>query len=204
MNKIFFIGGFLLSLQGFSQEKIWGVQGDFGYNIIIIFLLIGIAALIYFRYKAKERGEINEKEIFKKLEKDKEELTEVIDVLRDYKRLFETYYNEDWNRNTPFLEHIDFIHSVYVMYIRTLAIRNPKEVSLSRIVKDIEIEEKQEERMKLLFGEHTEAIKNFSLGKLFMFSADMKTYQNGTGNFCNDGKTSTDEFLKKAVEHYNK
>ena len=30
MNKIFFIGVFLLSLQGFSQEKIWGVQGDFG------------------------------------------------------------------------------------------------------------------------------------------------------------------------------
>lgn len=30
MNKIFFIGVFLLSLQGFSQEKIWGVQGAFG------------------------------------------------------------------------------------------------------------------------------------------------------------------------------
>lgn len=172
--------------------------------IIIGFLSIVIVVLIYFLYKSRNRNEIDERQIFEKFEKDKEEISEVVDVLRDYKRLFETYYNEDWNRNTPFMEHIDFIHSVYVMYIRTLKIRSPKEVSLSRIVKDIEIEEKQEERMKVLFGEHTEAIKNFTLGQLFLFSADMKTYQNGTGNFCNDGKTSTDEFLKKAVEHYNK
>ena len=172
--------------------------------IIIGFLSIVIGVLIYFRYKERKRGEIEKREIFKRLEKDKDELEEVIDILRDYKKLFEVYYNEDWNRNTPFEEHIDFIYSVYVFYIRTLAIRTPKEVSLSRIVKDIEIEKKQEERMKVLFREHTEAIKNFSLAKLFMFSADLKTYQNGTGNFCNDGKTSTDEFLKKAVEHYNK
>lgn len=171
-------------------------------NIVIIFLSIVIVVLIYFLYKSGNRKEIDERQIFEKFEKDKEELFEVVDVLRDYKKLFETYYNEDWNRNTPFMEHIDFIHSVYVMYIRTLKIRSPKDVSLSRIVKDIEIEEKQEERMKVLFGEHTEAIKNFSLGQLFMFSADMKTYQNGTGNFCNDGKTSMEDFLKKAVEHY--
>lgn len=172
-------------------------------NIVIIFLSIVIVVLIYFLYKSRNRNEIDERQIFEKFAKDKEELEEVIAVLRDYKRLFQTYYNEDWNRNTPFLEHIDFIYSSYVIYLLSyLKIRNPKDVSLSRIVKDIEIEEKQEERMKVLFGEHTEAIKNFSLGQLFMFSADMKTYQNGTGNFCNDGKTSTDEFLKKAVEHY--
>lgn len=164
--------------------------------------MIAVIFQRYIYYKSKNREKIDDKEIFKKLEKDKEELAEVIDILRDYKKLFEVYYNEDWNRNTPFEEHINFIHSVYVMYIRTLKIRNPKEVSLSRIVKDIEIEGKQEERMKVLFGEHTEAIKNFSLGQLFMFSADMKTYQNGTGNFCNDGKTSTEDFLGKAVEHY--
>lgn len=171
-------------------------------NIVIIFLSIVIVVLIYFLYKSRNRNEIDERQIFEKFEKDKEELFEVVDVLRDYKRLFEIYYNEDWNRNTPFMEHIDFIYSSYVIYLNYLKIRNPKDVSLSRIVKDIEIEEKQEERMKVLFGEHTEAIKNFSLGQLFMFSADMKTYQNGTGNFCNDGKTSMEDFLKKAVEHY--
>lgn len=171
-------------------------------NIVIIFLSIVIVVLIYFLYKSGNRKEIDERQIFEKFEKDKEELFEVVDVLRDYKKLFETYYNEDWNRNTPFLDHIDFIYSSYVIYKKYLKIRNPKDVSLSRIVKDIEIEEKQEERMKVLFGEHTEAIKNFSLGQLFMFSADMKTYQNGTGNFCNDGKTSMEDFLKKAVEHY--
>lgn len=170
--------------------------------LIIGFLLIVIVVL-NFRNNSNERKKRNIEEIFKKFEKDKEELEEVIAVLRDYKRLFETYYNEDWNRNTPFLEHIDFIYSSYVIYLKNyFKIRNPKDVSLSRIVKDIEIEEKQEERMKVLFGEHTEAIKNFSLGQLFMFSADMKTYQNGTGNFCNDGKTSMEDFLKKAVEHY--
>ena len=174
------------------------------YNIIIIFLLIAVIIQRYFYYKSRNKENIDDEAIFKKLEKDKEELAEVIDVLRDYKKLFEVYYNEDWNRNTPFLEHIDFIHSVYVMYIRTLEIRNPKDVSLSKIVKDIEIEEKQEERMKVLFGEHTEAIKNFSLGQLFMFSADMKTYQKGTGNFCNDENTSTEDFLRKAVGHYKK
>lgn len=174
------------------------------YNTIIIFLLITVIIQRYIYYKSRNKEKISDEEIFKKLEKDKEELAEVIDVLRDYKKLFEVYYNEDWNRNTPFLEHIDFIHSVYIMYIRTLAIRNPKDVSLSRIVKDIEIEEEREKQMKVLFGEHTEAIKNFSLGQLFMFSADMKTYQNGTGNFCNDENTSTEDFLRKAVEHYKK
>lgn len=173
------------------------------YNIIIIFLLIAVIIQRYIYYKSKNKENIDDKEIFKKLEKDKEELEEVIDILRDYKKLFEVYYNEDWNRNTPFSEHIDFIYSVYVRYIRTLKIRNPKEeVSLSKIVKDIEIEEKQQEQMKALFGAHTEAIKNFSLAQLFMFSADMKTYQNGTGNFCNDGNTSTEDFLRRAVEHY--
>lgn len=174
------------------------------YNIIIIFLLIAVIIQRYIYYKSRNKEKISDEEIFKKLEKNKEELAEVIDVLSDYKKLFETYYNEDWNRNTPFEEHIDFIHSVYIRYIRTLKIEDPKEVSLSRIVRDIEIEERQKERMKKLFGEHTEAIKNFSLGQLFMFSADMKTYQNGTGNFCNDENTSTEDFLREAVEHYKK
>ena len=175
--------------------------------VIIGFLLITNIILLFLWNKSntrKVRREKNIEEIIIKYEKDKEELFEVVDILRDYKKLFEVYYNEDWNRNTPFMEHIDFIYSSYVMNLSYLKIRNPKDFSLSRIVKDIRIGEKEEERMKVLFGEYTEAIKNFTLGQLFLFSADMKTYQNGTGNFCNDGKTSTDEFLKKAVEHYNK
>lgn len=130
------------------------------------------------------------------------EISKENSILKEYRDLFKSYYNDDWNRNTPFAEHIDFIYSTYLIS----PMKNEKDVGLNTLVKEIETKKSKEEILsdfKRLFGEEfTEILQNIPLGQFFMFSADLKTYQNGTGNFCDDDNTSAEEFLRKAVEHY--
>lgn len=157
--------------------------------IVFIILLLRMGQL---NYKHQEEQQNTMKEI---LEKNIFELSKENSQLKDYDALFATYYNDDWNRETPFAQHIDFIYSNYVFQNRS---------SLETIVKNIETKypkDKVLKDMERLFGkENTNILQNISLAHLILFSAGLKTYrEDGTGDFS---EASPELFLEKSINYY--
>ncbi|MDO4729227.1 MAG: hypothetical protein Q4B43_09550 [Bacteroidota bacterium] len=95
----------------------------------------------------------------------------------DYLSLFKSYFNDDWNRDTPFLDKIDIL-SYYFSHSNS----DKKLYSLFTEIKNIPATEKIKEELKLIFKEDYEAILEMKLGQILMFVADLKSYQKGSSN----------------------
>ncbi|MDO4881116.1 MAG: hypothetical protein Q3983_07535 [Capnocytophaga sp.] len=168
----------------------------------VIIFLIGFLVLILRigqnNYKRQDDQQETMKEI---LESQILKLKAENELLKDYRKIFCTYYNDDWNRDTPFRDHIDFIYTNYILQNKD---------KLETIVKDIKIrypKEKVLTEMKTLFGkENTEVLQNIPLFHLIFFSASLKTYrENGTGDWNDTEKPLTPEqFLEKSIGWYKR
>ena len=124
-------------------------------------------------------------------------LTEERDFYKDYARLFKTYYNEDWNRNSPFAKQIDFVYECFLM-------RNVGVFSFSSPVKYFIApysEEQLSKQIKELFGErHLKSIENAPFFHFILFTASLKIYSE---DFVSDYRikaNSPDEFLDQLLE----
>lgn len=112
--------------------------------------------------------------------------SENIKKYEEYISFFKTYCNEDWNRDTPFLEKIE---ALQIFFNR----RDERIYPLSTLCKEISISENDLNHLKSVFQEDLDTILEMPLGKILMFSADLKSYREGSSE---NGDLIPQEFYK--------
>ena len=147
--------------------------------IIIGFLLVTNIILLCLLMKAKDRRK----------------------RLQQYFTIFKTYSNDDWNRTTPFEEHIDLLWYHYLFHI-------DEKVNPLILIKDIETkfsdEEIREEMERLFSKEGAKKIYNMPLILVIFLTAALKTYREDGKGLFNDPPLSPNEFLNKTINDYKK
>lgn len=98
-------------------------------------------------------------------------------IRKDYLSLFKSYCNDDWNRDTPFLDKIEILS-----YYFSRSNSDKKLYSLFTEIKNIPATEKIKEGLKRIFKEDYETILEMKLGQILMFVADLKSYKEGSSN----------------------
>lgn len=101
--------------------------------------------------------------------------SEYIEKYQLYISFFKTYCNEDWNRDTPFLKKIEALQ-IFFSHSR----RDNTIYPLSTLCKEIPISKEILEDLKSVFQEDYNTILEMPLGKVLMFSADLKSYREGS------------------------
>lgn len=118
---------------------------------------------------------------------EKIENSENLKKYQEYTSFFRTYYNEDWNRDTPFIEQIEALQIFIPLSKRD------ELYPLDTPIKDIPISKEPLEQLKLVFQGDFNTILEMPLGKVLMFSADLKSYREGSSE---NGDLTPQEFYK--------
>ncbi|PWN62394.1 hypothetical protein C1631_022785 [Chryseobacterium phosphatilyticum] len=87
--------------------------------------------------------------------------------LLEYHDLFRSYYNEDWDRNNPFAEQIEFSNR-FLRYREILP--------LSIKIKDLNLKAEDKNEFDLIFFNNFD-IKELPLGIFIMFMCDLKGFK---------------------------
>lgn len=149
-----------------------------GFISVLWFVLVSVILGVYLTLLSDGR----EEQLIKTLREERQKiedlecsLLEKNSVEREYISLFESYRNDDWDRNSSFCEEIITLES----FFREL----PKEklYPLSIRVKEIITEEKIKE-FKSVFEKEIDTILEMRLGELFIFQAHLKYYQEGSSS----------------------
>ena len=115
---------------------------------------------------------------------------------QQYLTMLKIYSSVDWNRTTPFKEHIDLLWYHYIYHI-------DENVNLSIPIKDIKTKfsnEKIREEMESLFSkEGAEKIYNMPLIRVMFLTATLKTYRKDGIGLTDDPPLSPNEFLNKTI-----
>lgn len=153
---LFFIGSFVEGTFDFLKWE----RNMRGFLSILWFILVSIIFGVYFTLLSDEW---------------EEQFLEKKSVGMEYISLFESYRNDDWDRNSPFCKEIMTLES----FFREL----PKEelYPLSIRVKEIITEEKIKE-FKSVFEKEIQIILEMRLGELFVFQAHLKFFQDGSSS----------------------
>lgn len=158
-------------------------------KIKIVMIIIGIFCL-YTTYLSRRSYKRISKKYFDLMDEFLQEKIANSENLKKYQKyisLFRVYYNEDWNRDTPFIEQIETLH----MFI---PLRGSDELyPLDTPIKDIPISKEQLEQLKSVFQDDFNTILEMPLGKVLMFSADLKSYREGSSE---NGNLTPQEFYK--------
>ena len=119
--------------------------------------------------------------------------------LQQYFTIFKTYSNDDWNRTTPFEEHIDLLWYHYLFHID----ENVNPLILTKDIKTKFSDEKIREEMERLFGkEGSEKIYSMPLILVIFLTAALKTYREDGKGLFNAPPLSPNEFLNKTINDY--
>lgn len=165
------------------------------YFIIIVLILV----IIFLFWKS-----INNTKSFKnsyksareridRLDKDLKSNEESLKIYKKYFSLFHTYYNEDWNRDTPFLKIIE-IGRVFIFNGGS-----PKPPhNLETPISEIKIPPESKQRLQEEFGKYWHHVSQFSLGHFLMLMADLKSFKSGSSE--NGSRTAT-EFLEWRIRY---
>lgn len=118
---------------------------------------------------------------------------------QQYFEIFKAYSNLDWNKTTPFKEHIDLLWYHYIYHI-------DENVNPLILTKDIETkfpDEKRREELESLFSkEGAEKIYNMPLSFVIFLTAVLKTYREDGIGLSNDPPLSPNEFLNKTINDF--
>ena len=159
--------------------------------LTIIFLIIAISFLLwrnrsnnmYFKNTYKSANERIDR-----LEKDLKSTEESLKTYQKYFSFFHTYYNEDWNRDTPFLKIIELGR----IFIFNGGSPKPPH-NLETPISEIAIPLKNKERLQEEFGKYWSHVSQFPLGAFLMLMADLKSFKIGSSE---NGSMTATEFLE--------
>lgn len=159
-------------------------------NIGIIIIYALSLSAIYFTivsYKVSKRIRKNYFELQEKFLAEKIKNSEYIEKYQLYISFFKTYCNEDWNRDTPFIEQIEALQIFIPLSKRD------ELYPLDTPIKDIPISKEALEQLKSVFQGDFNTILEMPLGKVLIFSADLKSYREGSSE---NGDLTPQEFYK--------
>lgn len=169
--------------------------GDFSIFLIGSCLLLILPSLLLSKlkeiqkYKAMLDWEVDSVEMKERIDNKQE----IFKIYEEYFNLFYYYYNEDWNRDNPFINIIELGRSF--IFIES---KNPKiPYDLKTIISDIQIPEETKTRLKNELGKYWEHVSQFPLGKFLMLMADLKSYHQGSSE---NGTRSPSEFLEWMIK----
>lgn len=168
-------------------------------NIGIIIIYAFSFSMIYFAiasYRGYKRVRNKYFDLMDEFLQEKIANSENLKKYQEYTSFFRTYYNEDWNRDTPFLEKIE---ALQIFFNRG----DERIYPLSTLCKDISISKEPLEQLKLVFQGDFNTILEMPLGKVLMFSADLKSYREGSSE---NGDLTPQEFykwrMKDKINHF--
>lgn len=159
-------------------------------NIGIIIIYAFSFSMIYFAiasYRGYKRVRNKYFDLMDEFLQEKIENSENLKKYQEYTSFFRTYYNEDWNRDTPFIEQIEALQIFIPLSKRD------ELYPLDTPIKDIPISKEPLEQLKLVFQGDFNTILEMPLGKVLMFSADLKSYREGSSE---NGDLTPQEFYK--------
>lgn len=164
-----------------NTETLYFLINIFILAILIISLLKLSMEYRNIKYKYDKVYELSEI-LADKLDNSLEELK----CYEEYISFFKTYCNEDWNRDTPFIEEIEVL-SKYFSHSNTDKALYP----LNKKIKEISITQQLMEDLKSIFKDYLPIILEMSLGEVLIFIADLKSYRESSSE---NGNKSPREF----------
>lgn len=111
----------------------------------------------------------NVEELIISMQNEIAELEENNAILLEHHDFFKIYYNEDWNRDTPFRDQINFGNR-FLRYREIL----PLSSKISDLL--LLLEEEEQNQFELRFFYNSD-IKELPLGSFLMFLGDLKTFK---------------------------
>lgn len=164
-------------------------------------IIIGILSLlvVYLVYYLKILYTSNERILKKYSDLQKEFFQEKIensDNIRKYQKyisFFNIYYNEDWSRDTPFIEQIEALRIFIPLS------KNDEVYPLETLVRDIPLNDAKLNRLKETFREDVDILFQMRLAEILLFSADLKSYREDCNNY---NKKSAQEYYQDKLNFY--
>lgn len=170
-------------------------------NTNYFFIIILIIAIVFLLWKVRNTTKAyynsyrSASERIGKLEKNLKSNEDSLKIYRKYFSLFHTYYNEDWNRDTPFLE---IIETGRIFIFNGGSPKPPH--NLETPISEIEIPIESKERLQEEFGRYWNHVSKFPLGSFLILMADLKSFKIGSSE---NGSMTAIEFLEWRIR-YNK
>ncbi|MCD0480417.1 hypothetical protein LPB90_18415 [Chryseobacterium sp. LC2016-29] len=167
-------------------------------SYFVITVLILVVIFLIWRDKNNTKTFKNSyksaRERIDRLDKDLKSNEESLKIYKKYFSLFHTYYNEDWNRDTPFLKIIE----IGRIFIFTNGGSPKPPHNLETPISEIEIPLKSKQRLQEEFGKYWNHVSQFPLGAFLMLMADLKSFKIGSSE--NGSRTAT-EFLEWRIRY---